>query len=197
MADVTSTRLLLIRHGETEWSLTRRHTGRSDIPLTEAGERRARALHDHLPLDEITEVWSSPLQRARRTAELAGLPVDRIDQDLLEWDYGAAEGRTTDDIRKEIPGWDVWTGGVRMLGGGGESADEVGDRVDAVITRAKEVPGMVALVAHAHVLRILGARWIQLAPAAGRHLTLDTGGWAILGWERETPIIERWNPPAT
>lgn len=192
-----TTRLLLVRHGETDWARDRRHTGRTDIPLNAEGEAQARSLAHRLPLDDIVAVWSSPLSRATQTARLAGLPVDRTDDDLLEWDYGAAEGRTTPELRAEIPGWDVWDHGVVMLGGGGETVDQVGERVDRVIGRARLLAGTVLLVAHAHTLRILAARWLGLPPVGGRHLTLDPAGWALLGWERETPVIERWNPPPT
>ncbi|WCO69032.1 histidine phosphatase family protein [Iamia majanohamensis] len=185
------TRLLLVRHGETEWSRVRRHTGRTDLPLTASGEARARSLAGTLPLDDVVAVWSSPLRRARRTAELAGLEVTAVDPDLVEWDYGTAEGRTTAEIREERPGWTVWADGVDE----GESLAEVASRVDRVLARAAEVDGAVAIVAHAHLLRVLAARWLGLAPLVGRHLTLDPGGWAVLGWERETPVLERWNPP--
>lgn len=190
--------LLVVRHGETDWSASRRHTGRSDVPLNEAGIERARALRTQLPLDGVVAVWTSPLSRAVRTAELAGLTIDRRDDDLLEWDYGAAEGRTTAELREEHPGWDVWDEGVQVLDGGGETVDEVGARVDRVIARARALDGRVVLVAHAHVLRILTARWLGQPATFGRHLVLDAAGWAVLGWERETPVIERWNPsPAT
>lgn len=190
---MTGTRLLLVRHGDTDWAAQRRHTGRTDVPLNTEGEARAAALRGRLPLDDVTAVWSSPLVRARRTAELAGLAVDEVLDDLLEWDYGAAEGRTTAEIRTEQPGWTVWD----APSPDGETAADVGVRVDRVIARARGHDGVVVLVAHAHLLRILAARWLDLPAVAGRHLTLDPGGWALLGWERETPVIERWNPPAT
>ncbi|MGI8938614.1 MAG: histidine phosphatase family protein [Iamia sp.] len=187
-----TTRLLLVRHGVTEWSASRRHTGRTDVPLTPEGEDQARALADTLPLDGLAAVWASPLVRAQETARLAGLRIDGTDPDLAEWDYGAIEGRTTAEIREEgDPRWTVWDGPVE----GGESVASVGSRVDRVLERTREVDGTVVLVAHAHLLRILAARWLGLPAVAGRHLTLDAGGWALLGWERETPVIERWNPP--
>lgn len=189
------TRLLLVRHGETEWSHDRRHTGRTDVPLTEVGVAEARVLGWRRASVDLTAVWSSPLRRAADTARLAGLRIDRLDDDLVEWDYGAAEGRTTDEIRRDIPGWDIWRDGVTVLGGGGETVEEVGVRADAVIARARTVDGTIALIAHAHLLRVLTARWIGLAPVNGAHLSLDPAGWAMLGWERETPVIERWNPP--
>lgn len=188
-------RLLLVRHGATGWSDERRHTGRSDVPLTAQGEARARALAGRLPLIGVAAVWSSPLVRAFDTAKLAGLTVDRTDDDLVEWDYGAAEGRSTPQIRDDgHPGWDIWDDGVQMLGGGGETVEEVGARVDRVIARARRREGTVVLVAHSHLLRILVARWIGFPAMAGRHFTLDPAGWAELGWERHTPVVERWNP---
>jgi probable phosphoglycerate mutase len=190
---MTGTRLLLVRHGDTDWAAERRHTGRTDVPLNAEGEARAAALRGRLPLDDVVAVWSSPLVRARRTAELAGLVVDEVLDDLLEWDYGAAEGRTTAEIRTEQPGWTVWD----APSPDGETAADVGVRVDRVIARTRSLDGTIVLVAHAHLLRILAARWLDLPAVAGRHLTLDPGGWAVLGWERETPVIERWNPPPT
>jgi probable phosphoglycerate mutase len=188
---MTETRLLIVRHGETDWSARRRHTGRSDVPLNETGEVQARSLAGRLPLDGLAAVWCSPLQRAVTTARLAGLPVDSLDPDLEEWDYGTAEGRTTAELREEIPGWDVWTHGVVN----GESVYEVAARADRVIARARAIDGLVVIVAHAHLLRILAIRWIGLPAPSGRHITLDAGGWGLLGWERETPVISRWNPP--
>lgn len=189
---MTDTRLLIVRHGESEWSRVRRHTGRTDVALDPEGEDQARALPSALPLDGVVAVWASPLKRATETARLAGFHVDRIEPDLVEWDYGTAEGRTTAEIREEIPGWSVWTHGVRD----GESANEVAARADRVIDHAKELSGTVVLVAHAHLLRILAARWLGQPATFGSHLTLDPAGWALLGWERETAVIERWNPPA-
>jgi broad specificity phosphatase PhoE len=192
---VTTTRLLLVRHGETDWARDRRHTGRTDIALNETGRAQAVALAEHLPLPGVDTVWTSPLRRATETARLAGLTVDAVVDDLAEWDYGAAEGLTTDEIRQRHPGWDIWDQGCVDLGGGGETLAEVASRVDRVIARAREIEGTVALVAHAHLLRVLAARWLGQDPAFGRHLTLDPAGWALLAWERETPVIDRWNPP--
>lgn len=188
---MTGTRLLLVRHGDTDWAAERRHTGRTDVPLNAEGEARATALRGRLPLDGVVAVWSSPLARARATAARAGLAVDEVVDDLVEWDYGAAEGRTTAEIREARPGWTVWDDPMAD----GETADDVGARVDRVIARARTLDGTVVLVAHAHLLRILAARWLGLPARTGRHLTLDPGGWALLGWERETPVVERWNPP--
>ena len=185
-------RILVVRHGQTDWAAARRHTGRTDVDLNAEGEARARALRDHLPLDGVVAVWSSPLRRARATAALAGLTVDEVVDDLVEWDYGSAEGRTTAEIREERPGWTVWDDPMPD----GETGADVGTRVDRVVERVRAQDGTVAVVAHAHVLRILAARWLGLPALAGRHLTLDPAGWGLLGWERETPVIERWNPPA-
>ncbi|MEO6989263.1 MAG: histidine phosphatase family protein [Aquihabitans sp.] len=191
---VTSTTLLLVRHGETDWARERLHTGRSDVPLNARGEDQARKLAGALPIAQPAVVWVSPLQRAQQTARLAGLAVDRVDADLIEWDYGAADGRSTVEIREEVPGWDVWDHGVGVLGAGGETVEDVGLRADKVIERAKAVRGAVVLVAHAHLLRVLAARWIGMDPVGGRHFLLDPAGWAVLGWERESPVVERWNP---
>lgn len=192
---MTTTRLLIVRHGETDWARDRRHTGRTDVALNDTGREQAVGLIDRLPLTGHRAVWSSPLRRATETAELAGLTVDRIVDDLAEWDYGAAEGLTTAEIQNEHPGWSVWDGGVVGLDGGGESLAQVGERVDRVIAEAREVEGTVVLVAHAHLLRILAARWLAQPASFGRHLTIDPAGWGILGWEREIPVIECWNPP--
>lgn len=191
---MTDTRLLLVRHGETDWAGDRRHTGRTDVALNEHGRAQAAKLADVLPLADVDAVWTSPLARAADTARLAGMTVDRVVDDLMEWDYGAAEGRSTAEIRDDHPGWDVWNEGVIMLGGG-ETVDEVAGRVDRVIAEARARGGTIALVAHAHLLRILAVRWLGLDPVNGRHLTLDPAGWALLGHERDTPTIHRWNPP--
>ena len=188
---MTAPRLLVVRHGDTDWAAARRHTGRTDVALNADGEAGARALRGALPLADVVAVWSSPLVRARRTAELAGLAVDEVLDDLVEWDYGSAEGRTTAEVRRERPGWTVWDDPMPD----GETAAEVGVRVDRVVARARAFAhGTVVVVAHAHLLRILAARWVGLPAVAGRHLTLDPAGWGLLGWERETPVVERWNP---
>ena len=188
-----SARLLLIRHGETEWSRTRRHTGRTDIPLEPEGEAAAGRLRPRLAGEELAIVLSSPLKRAWRTAELAGLG-DRAERedDLQEWDYGDYEGRSTADIREERPGWDVWRDGCP----GGETVEEVGDRADRAIARALAATGedgTAALVAHGHLLRILGARWIGLDASAGGRLALSTAAVCELGYERERRVVLRWN----
>jgi len=183
-------RCLLIRHGQTEWSLDGRHTGRTDLPLTPEGEAQSRTLGPELVHHQFTAVLCSPLLRARRTCELAGLGGRAvIDPDLSEWDYGAYEGLTTAEIRSERPGWELFEDGVP----GGETAADVGRRTDRVIGRIREATGEVACVAHAHVLRVLAARWIGLEPVGGRSLVLAPASVSELGWERERPVISGWN----
>jgi len=182
--------LWLIRHGETEWSLAKRHTGRTDIALTATGERQAAALGRHLARRAFALVLCSPLQRARETCRLAGYSdVATYTDDLLEWDYGAYEGRTTSEIRTEVPGWSIWTGGVP----GGETIEQVGNRAEQAIKQALAVDGDVALFAHAHILRILTASWLGLPPDAGRLFALSTASVSVLGHERETRVISVWN----
>jgi probable phosphoglycerate mutase len=180
----------LVRHGETEWSRSGRHTGRTDVPLTARGERQASLLGRHLSGRKFALVLTSPLGRARETCRLAGYAeVAHPDPDLVEWDYGAYEGRTSADIRREVADWTIWTGGPR----GGESIDEVGARADQVIRRCLEAAGDVALFAHGHVLRILAVRWLGLSAASGRYLALDTASLSALGHEHEQRVIRRWN----
>ena len=182
--------LWLIRHGETEWSVTKRHTGRTDIALTATGERQAAALGRHLARRAFALVLCSPLQRARETCRLAGYSdVATCTDDLLEWDYGAYEGRTTSEIRTEVPGWSIWTSSVP----GGETIEQVGRRAERVIKEAVAVDGDVALFAHAHILRILTACWLGLPPDAGRLFALSTASVSVLGHERETRVISVWN----
>ncbi|MFC4014901.1 histidine phosphatase family protein [Nonomuraea purpurea] len=188
--------MLLLRHGETEWSKAGRHTGRTDLPLTEHGEDQARALTP-LTKEPFDLVLVSPAQRALRTAELAGLTGCEVDPDLWEWDYGGYEGITTPDIRRTRPGWFLWRDGV-IPGDAehpGESVEEVGARADRVIERAKAVEGRVAVVAHGHFLRVLAARWVNLEPQAGRLLKLDTGTYSRLGFEHAEPVLLAWNAP--
>jgi broad specificity phosphatase PhoE len=182
--------IVLVRHGATEWSAARKHTGRTDVPLSETGRRDAERLPERLAGYEFTVVLSSPLARARETAELAGF-ADRVqvDDDLREFDYGEYEGRTTTEIREERPGWSVWRDGSP----GGERPDDVGDRADRVIDRLLEAGGDVAVFAHGHLLRVLGARWVELPAAYGGHLALDTGALSELGYERERRAIWLWN----
>nr|WP_202884639.1 histidine phosphatase family protein [Actinopolymorpha cephalotaxi] len=181
----------LARHGETEWSRDGRHTGRTDLPLTEAGERAARALGDRLAGTPFDLVVTSPLARARETARLAGFG-DRamVEPDVREWDYGEYEGRTTPDIRTDVPGWSVWNDPVPA----GETAEQVGARADRVIERIRDdVAERALIVAHGHFLRVLGARWLGLSARAGAHFLLDVATVSVLGWERETPTFDRWN----
>lgn len=182
--------IVLIRHGQTEWSAAGRHTGRSDIPLTELGRRQADALGVMLGGGAFAAVLASPLTRAWETAERAGYASGAVAaSDLLEWDYGVFEGRSTPDIRADIPGWSVWTHEIT----GGEAVERVGDRADAVISQAIAVGGPVALFAHGHILRILAARWMGLPAAAGAALGLDPATVSTLGWERENRVIRHWN----
>jgi broad specificity phosphatase PhoE len=178
----------LVRHGTTEWSTLGRHTGRTDIPLTAAGEQAARALRPVLAGHEFALELSSPLARAAHTAQLAGCSPE-LDPDLMEWDYGDYEGLTTTAIRERQPGWTIWDGGVPA----GETAAEVAARADRVIARARAAGGDTVVFAHGHLLRVLGARWIDAPPSAGRHLLLSTAAVCVLGWERETPALARWN----
>jgi probable phosphoglycerate mutase len=184
---------MLVRHGETEWSRAWRHTGRTDVPLTEDGRAAAGALAPALSTRSFALVLTSPLSRARETAALGGFPDATPDDDLVEWDYGAYEGRTSADIRAEVPGWYLWDDGVP----GGEELAEIGTRVDRVIGRVLAADGDVLVFAHGHVLRVLGARWLDEPPAFGRHLALDPTTLSVLGWEHDRPVITQWNAPAT
>lgn len=185
--------VVLVRHGETEWSRTGQHTGNTDIPLTRTGEEQALALRPLLRRRTFSLVLTSPLQRAARTAELAELPSPVPEPGLLEWDYGCYEGRTTADIRKERPGWTVWDGGTPD----GESVAEVGARADRVLDRVrgqlKATDGDVALVGHGHALRVLAARWLALSADCGRLLRLDTATISVLSEEHGWPALRRWN----
>jgi broad specificity phosphatase PhoE len=182
--------IVLARHGETEWSRNGRHTGRTDVPLTEEGRRQAQLLRHALAEWTLDEVLSSPLERALETARLAGLAdVVTTTDDLLEWDYGDYEGITTAEIRQTRPGWYLWRDGCPN----GEDAAAVGRRADRVIAEIEAVEGAVALFAHGHVLRVLAARWLGLGPEAGALLALSTGTLSVLGYERETRVVRRWN----
>ena len=206
--------LILVRHGQTDWSAAGRHTGRTDIPLTPRGESGAAALAPllarRLAGTRLAAVFTSPAQRAVRTAELAGLggpgepgsaggPAPRQDPDLWEWDYGGYEGITTAEIQRERPDWSLWRDGVIPGDAAhpGESVDSVGERVDRVLKRAEPLlaDGDVALVAHGHVLRILTARYLALPPVDGRLFRLDTGTISTLGTEHAEPVILSWNIP--
>jgi broad specificity phosphatase PhoE len=192
--------LILIRHGATKWSSTGRHTGRTDVPLTDAGEAAAIELAPALAARPITAAFTSPASRARRTAEAACLSGAIVDPDLQEWDYGGYEGRTTEQIRTERPGWSLWQDGIIPGDAAhpGETIEQVADRADAVLGRARPLLplGDVALVAHGHLLRILTARWLALPPSAGRLFRLDTGTLSLLGTEHADPVISSWNLPA-
>jgi broad specificity phosphatase PhoE len=185
-------RIVLLRHGATEWSLTGQHTGRTDVPLLDLGRQQAVAAGELLSDMEFAQVLTSPLQRAKETCELAGF-AGEPDPDLLEWDYGEYEGRTTTEIRVDRPGWSLWNDGVL----GGEGAADVGRRVDRVIERARLAGGDTLCVAHGHVLRVLTARWVGLPPVGGRVFYLSTATVSILGWERETPVVTLWNQSPT
>ena len=191
--------LILLRHGETEWSRELRHTGRTDVPLTKAGEAAATALAPAFAATHVRAVFTSPAQRAVRTAALAGLTGAKEDPDLWEWDYGGYEGRTSADIRKERPGWYLWRDGVVPGDAAhpGETVAQVGARADAVLGRVRPLlaDGDVVLVAHGHLLRVLTARWLGLQPAGGRMFRLDTGTLSTLGTEHNEPVINSWNVP--
>ncbi|MEV7231165.1 histidine phosphatase family protein [Polymorphospora sp. NPDC051019] len=183
--------IVLVRHGHTEWSAAHRHTSYTDLDLSPDGERQARDLRDRLAGRTFAAVLASPRRRALRTAELAGLTVTTVDDDLAEWDYGDYEGRTTAEIHADRPDWNLWTDGAP----GGETPDRIGTRLDRVLARAATLlaGGDVALVAHGHCLRVTGARWIALPPAAGGRLRLDTATLSALGHEHSRPVILRWN----
>ncbi|MBE1561750.1 putative phosphoglycerate mutase [Nonomuraea africana] len=189
--------MMLLRHGETDWSRSGRHTGRTDLPLTPNGEDQARALAPLVKARSFDLVLVSPAARARRTAELAGLADYEVDQDLWEWDYGGYEGITTPTIRESRPGWYLWRDGVVPGDAAhpGESAEQVAARADRVIARARAAEGQVALVAHGHFLRVLTARWLGLPPQDGRFFRLDTGTYSRLGFEHAEPVILNWNAP--
>jgi broad specificity phosphatase PhoE len=185
--------LWLIRHGETAWSRGGQHTSRTDVPLTANGERQASALRGMLVDVHPVFVLCSPRQRAVRTAQLAGLAVDAIDDDLVEWDYGEYEGMTTEEIRKAVPGWSLWTHPMP----GGETPSQVAARADRVLARAaaRLDEGPVVLVAHGHVCRVIGARWIGLQATDGARVALDTAAPSVLGTEHDISVIHRWNLP--
>ena len=193
--DVERPRIWLVRHGQTEWALLGRHTGRTDIPLTEVGREQARALGDRLrtPAEDgpppFKLVLTSPRVRASETAALAGYASAEVEPDLAEWDYGALEGMLTPEIRERYPDWSIWTGPWPD----GETADEVGARVDRVLDRARGAAGDVLLYSHGHLLRVLAARWVGLEASFGRLFNLSTGTLSVLGWDRENPVVETWN----
>ncbi|MCW3018778.1 MAG: histidine phosphatase family protein [Solirubrobacterales bacterium] len=181
---------VLVRHAETEWSLSGRHTGRTDLPLTERGREAAKELRERLRARRFALVLVSPSRRARETCELCGLGAEaQVREDLHEWDYGEYEGLTTAEIRQRRPDWVLWRDGCP----GGESPAQVGARADRVIAEIATVDGDVAVFSHGHMLRVLGARWIELEAPAGARLGLSTGAICVLGHERDTTVIARWN----
>jgi len=180
----------LIRHGETEWSLSGQHTGITDIPLTENGRNVAKQLEPILAKENFTMILTSPLERARKTCELAGLGAHaEIDRDLVEWNYGEYEGLTPKQIDAQAPGWMIFTDGCP----GGESPAQVSARADRLVARVRSVEGDVALFAHGHIFRVFAARWLGLPATAGRHFLLDTATLSILSYYRGIPAVKRWN----
>ena len=186
----TSRVVVLVRHGETEWTKSKQHTGRQDIPLTEEGRREAELLRHRLAAWSFARVFVSPLSRARDTGTLAGLGERaEIRPDLMEWDYGAYEGRTRADILRERPEWNLWRDGCPQ----GETAEQVGVRADRVISEVRGVEGDVVLFAHGHLLRVLAARWIHAPASSGERLALNTGSVSVLGREHSSEAIWLWN----
>jgi broad specificity phosphatase PhoE len=194
-SDNAEPRIWLVRHGQTEWALLGRHTGTTDVPLTDAGREQAAALGRRLRARAqagdapFALVLTSPRVRATETATLAGYADSAIEPDLAEWDYGALEGMLTATIRETYPDWSIWTGPWPD----GETADEVGVRADRVLTRARAAAGDVLLFSHGHFLRVLAARWVGLEASFGRLFSLSTGTLSVLGWDRENPCVETWN----
>ena len=185
-------RVVLVRHGETEWSLSGRHTSVTDIPLTQVGERRASALEPSLQKWNFGLVLCSPLLRAKQTCDLLGWGKNSVEtKDLVEWNYGEFEGLTTPQIRERIPGWTVFTHPCPN----GETADQVAARVDSVISHVREFAGDTLLVGHAHCLRVLAARWLGLDANSARFFNLETGTWSVLSYEHENPVIQVWSAP--
>jgi broad specificity phosphatase PhoE len=191
-SDPTS-QLWLVRHGETEWSASGRHTSHTDVDLTEDGVAGAKSVAVKLEGTSFVQIVASPLLRARRTAELAGFPSFEVLEDLREWDYGDDEGLTTAEIREDRPGWTVWRDGPE----GGESCTDVGRRADRVVARVRAIDGPVLAFTHGHFSRVLGARWLGLEVSDGAHLTLSTASVSVLGWERDTPAVLHWNHTGT
>ena len=184
-----TTELWLVRHGETEWSRDGKHTSTTDLPLTERGVEVARGLAPRLADVEFAQVFTSPRQRARVTAELVGFPDAMQDEDLVEWAYGDYEGVTTAEIRETVPGWTVWSHPVP----GGETPQDVTERLDRVIAKVRASSGRTLVFAHGHSLRALTARWLEQPVTDGRYFRLDTSTLSVLGYERETPVLLRWN----
>lgn len=185
----TSGEVWLVRHGETEWSRDHKHTSVTDLPLTPEGERVATSLAPRLADIEFDLVLSSPRRRALDTARLAGIVDPEVDEDLVEWAYGEYEGITTAEIRETVPGWTVWTHPTP----GGETAEQVTTRLDRVIERLQQVEGRALVFGHGHALRALSARWLEQPVDEGRYFRLDTATVSVLGYERDTPVLLRWN----
>ncbi len=185
-----ASRIVAVRHGETEWSASGQHTSSTDLPLIDAGREQARALEPILRAHDFTRVLSSPLRRALETCELTGFgsSVTKC-EDLKEWDYGEYEGLTTPQIRASVPDWNLWRDGCP----GGESPEQIGARVDRVLTLLGESDGDVLLFGHGHCLRVLAARWIEQPVAFGARLALSAGAVSVLGYERDTPVLARWS----
>jgi broad specificity phosphatase PhoE len=192
--------LVVLRHGATQWSTAGKHTGRTDVPLSSQGEDQAKVVGALIAGRTFVLVLASPLRRAQRTAELAGLRHIETDADLVEWDYGGFEGMTTAEIRRIIPGWSLWRDGVTSHAAGqpGETAADVGARADRVVARVLPVLGSgdVALVSHGHFLRVLAARWLSLPPTDGALLALDTASVSVLGFEHGEHVVRHWNMTA-
>src|SRR5574341_261908 len=185
-------RVFIVRHGETEWSLSGQHTGTTDIPLTEHGRQVARLLRPILAKESVALALTSPLQRAQETCRLTGFgDVAKVEPDLVEWNYGRYEGLTPAQIHVTAPGWLIFRDGCP----GGEQPEEIGARVDRVIAKVRAVEGNVALFAHGHVFRVLAARWLGLPALAGQHFLLDTATMTILSYYRGVPAIKQWNAP--
>ena len=187
---VSPPRIFLVRHGATEWSVSRRHTGRTDLPLTDQGREEVKRLAVRLARERFALVLVSPLTRALETARLTGFgEVAQVEPDLVEWDYGDYDGRTAAEIREERPGWTPWDGGYP----GGETLEDLAARADRVVNRVRDVEGDVALFAHGHILRVITARWLEQPPVEAARYYLATASLSVLGWERETAVIDRWN----
>lgn len=187
--DESADELWIVRHGETEWSAAGRHTSTTDVPLTAAGESAARAVGLRLAATTFDLVLTSPRHRARHTAELAGFPDAHVDDDLAEWSYGDYEGVTTAVIRESVPGWTVWTHPCP----GGETADQVGRRLDRVVAKVRAHGGRVLVFGHGHASRVLAARWLAQPVVEGRFFRLDTATLSVLGYEHGGPVVTRWN----
>ena len=183
--------LWLVRHGETEWSRAGKHTGRTDLPLTSDGEVAASAMKAGLSEQSFAQVLTSPLRRAHDTARLAGFPDVVVDDDLAEWDYGDYEGLTTPEIRESVPGWTIWTHGCP----GGETGEQVAERLDRIVAKARAADGDTLVFAHGHSLCALAARWLDLPIRDGRLFRLDTTTTSLLGEFHEAPVLKRWNSP--